>query len=187
MADIEATDPENDVFRNIGGVISDAFKVTRREHELQAGADRSRFAGHTQKLALKDAIAVLIHDVVALKDCGGHFHIAENQCPEALADHAPHRRNHRGKFFGNFHAGHFAKGDHSLGKVYGEISDALEVIVQLQRGHNQSQFILWKRALAKQPYGVLVDNDFHLVDARLEEKHFTRESGSAGIVEAHDG
>src|SRR5438105_8404508 len=43
------------------------------EDELQARADRARFAGHTQKLALKDAVAVLIHNVIAFQDRGGHL------------------------------------------------------------------------------------------------------------------
>src|SRR5207245_8343086 len=147
---IEGPDLENDVFGNVGGVVGDAFEVTRGEDELQARADRARFAGHTQKLALKNAIAVLIHDVVALQDCGGHLDIAENEGAEALADHAAHGRNHRGKFFGNLHAGHFAKGDHSLRQVYGEVPNAFQIVVQLQRGHDEVQFIFGSGALTKQ-------------------------------------
>jgi len=37
MTDIEATHPENNVFGNVGGVVGDAFEVTRCEDELQAG------------------------------------------------------------------------------------------------------------------------------------------------------
>src|SRR5690348_15346284 len=118
MTDIEATDPENNVFGNVGGVVGDAFEVTRGEDELQARADRAWFTGHTQKLALKDAIAVLIHDVVAFQDCGGHLDIAENERSEALADHAAHGGNHRGKFFRKLDARHFAKRDDSLSEVY---------------------------------------------------------------------
>ena len=112
-------------------MVGDAFEVTRCQDELQARADRTGFAGHTQKLALKDAIAILIHNVIAFQDRGGHLDIAENERPEALADHAAHGRNHRGKFLGNFHAGHFVKGDHSLRQIYCEISNALQIVVQL--------------------------------------------------------
>src|SRR2546429_625070 len=37
------------------------------------------------------------------------------------------------------------------------------------------------------PYTTLFRSYFHFIDARLEKKHFTRESGGAGIVEADDG
>src|SRR5690349_11606747 len=187
MADIEATDPENNVFGNIGGVVGDAFEMTRSQDELQARANRTGLAGHPQKLTLKDAIAVLIHDVVAFQDRGGHLDIAENERAKALADHAAHGGNHRSKFFGNFDASHFAKGNHSLSEVYREVSDAFEIVVQLQCGYDQAQFIFGKRALAQEPDGVLVNNDFHFVDARLEKKDLTRESGSAGIVQTDDG
>ena len=38
--------------------------------------------------------------------------------------------------------------------------------------------------MAKQADGVLIDDNFHFVDARLKKEHLTRESGSLGTVKA---
>src|SRR5437879_9263538 len=60
MPNIEAANPENDVFGNVRGVVGDTFQVTRGQDKLQTGTDRLRLASHAPKLAFKDTIAVFV-------------------------------------------------------------------------------------------------------------------------------
>src|SRR6266566_483021 len=86
MPNIEAANPENDVFGNVRGVVGDTFQVTRGQDKLQTGTDRLRLASHAPKLAFKDTIAVFVDNVVALEHFASHFDVAGNERAEALAD-----------------------------------------------------------------------------------------------------
>src|SRR5882672_2250513 len=87
VADVEAADPVDDVFGDVGGVVGDAFEMARGQDELKAGTDERGLAGHVLKEMLENTVAVLIDDIVAFKDLGGHFDIAKDESTEAFADH----------------------------------------------------------------------------------------------------
>src|SRR5207302_4288111 len=129
VAYIETANPKDDVFGNVGRVVGDALQMTRGQDKLQPRADQLRLAGHALKLAFENAVAVPIHDVIAFQDRGGHIHVAENERAEALADHGANGRNHGDKIFGDLRVGHFPERDDSLGEVYGEVADALQIVV----------------------------------------------------------
>src|SRR5437870_11195049 len=82
MPNIEAANPENDVFGNVRGVVGDTFQVTRGQDKLQTGTDRLRLASHAPKLAFKDTIAVFVDNVVALEHFASHFDVAGNERSE---------------------------------------------------------------------------------------------------------
>src|SRR5215472_4892741 len=168
-------------------MVGDTFQMTRGQNKLQTGADQPRLAGHALELTFKDAVAILVDGVVAFEHRCGHLDVAGNERPKAVADHGAHGRGHGRKFFRDLGVRHFAKRDDSLRQVYGQVADALQIIVELQHRYNQTQFLLGKRALAKQTDGLLIDDNLHFIDARLEKKHFTGKSGGAGIVGADDG
>ena len=50
MPNIEAANPENDVFGNVRGVVGDTFQVTRGQDKLQTGTDRLRLASEEARL-----------------------------------------------------------------------------------------------------------------------------------------
>src|ERR1700730_13265040 len=158
MAYVEAAHPENDVLRDVGGMVGDALEVSRGENELHARTDQCCLLGHGGEQILEDAIAVLVHHVVAFEDLRGHFDIAKDERAEALADHR-------------------ANGDRTLREVDSEVADALEVVGYFQGGDDEAHLVVRKGAAAEQAYGVLIDHDFHFVDARLEKEYFTGKSG----------
>src|SRR5882672_11739425 len=85
VADVEAADPENDVFGDVGGVVGDAFEMARGQDELEAGAHERGLLGHALKKMLENAVAVLIDHVVAFENLRGHFDVAKNESTEAPA------------------------------------------------------------------------------------------------------
>ena len=48
MADIEATDPEDNIFGDVSGVIGDALEMARGKNELQARTHESRLSGQPE-------------------------------------------------------------------------------------------------------------------------------------------
>src|SRR5689334_16036723 len=131
----------------------------------------------------ENPIAVLIHDVVTLEDLRSHFDVTENKRAEAFADHGANGGSHRRQFLGNLRALHFAKGNYALGKIHGDVADALEVVGDFQGGDNQSHFVISKRTAPEQADGVLINDNFHFVDARLEEKYFAGENRCTGVFQ----
>src|SRR6266481_691954 len=187
VANVETTNPKDDVLGNVGGVVRDAFEVARGKNELKARAhERGPFC-HVLQQVFENAIAISIDDIVTFENLRGHLDVAENERAEAFGDHGTHGGGHRSQFFGNLRALHFAQGDHTLGEIHGEVADALEVIGDFQSSDDEAHFVVGKRTAAEQADGVLIDDNFHFVDAGLEEKHFTGESRGAGTFQANDG
>ncbi len=60
--------------------------------------------------------------------------------------------------------------DHALGEIDGQIAHALEIIGDLERGHDLANFLRRQVAVAQHAHGVIVDDHFHLVDAGFEQK-----------------
>src|SRR6202171_4502407 len=110
VADVETTDPKNDVLGNVGGVVRDAFEVTRGKNELKARAHERGLLSHVLEQLFENAIAVLIDDIVTFENLRGHLDVAENERAETLADHGAHGGGHRSQFFGNLGAVPFAGG-----------------------------------------------------------------------------
>src|SRR5437016_12784968 len=93
--------------------------------------------GHVQEELFKNAIAVLIDDLIAFEHLRGHLGVAENECTETLADHGAHGGGHGGQFFGNLCILDFAEGDDALGEIHRQVADAPEVIGYFQSGNDQ--------------------------------------------------
>ncbi len=111
MPNIEAAHPEDDVFGDIRGVIRDALQMARGQHELHSGSDERNILGHAEQQVLEDAVAVLVHNVVALQNLRGKFGIAKDERAQAAADHRANCFRHRRQFLGRLGVGHFAEGD----------------------------------------------------------------------------
>src|SRR5260370_23895992 len=128
VADVEAADPVNDVLGYVGSVVRDAFEVARGKNELHARSHESGLLSHVLKQLFEKALSILIDDIIAFENLGGHFYVTENECAKALADHGANGRGHGGQLFGNLSALHLAEGNDALGDVHREVADALEVI-----------------------------------------------------------
>src|SRR5438445_4305846 len=187
MADVKSADPKDDVFGNVGGVVRDAFQVARGKNELHAGAHQLGLLSHVLEQLLKNAIAVLIHDIVAFENLRGHLHVAENKGAKALADHAAHGGGHGSQLFGNLCALHFAKGDDTLGEIHRDVADALEVIGDFQNGDDEAHLVVRERAATEQSDRMLIDDNFHFIAAGLEEEYLAGENSNARSVKTDEG
>src|SRR5208282_4423918 len=165
-----------DVLGNVGGMVGDAFQMSGGENKLHSRTDKSCLLRHALHELVEDAVTILIDDVVALKDLACHFDVAKDQRAETLADHGAYGRRHGGEFFRQWCAGHFAERNDALREIHGEVADALQIIRNFEGGNDQAHLVVRKRAAAEQPYGVFVDDNFHFIDAGLEQKNFTGKS-----------
>src|SRR6266850_4777515 len=161
--------------------------MARSQDELQARTDEGGLLGHALKELLEDAVAVLIDDIVAFENLRGHFDVAKNKSAKALADHSAYGGGHRGEFLRDLGTRHFAERDDALGEIHGEVADAFQVIGNLQSSDDQAHFVIRVRAAAKKPDGVLINDDFHFVDARLEKKYLAGQSRGSGAFQADNG
>ena len=66
MSNIQASDPEDDVFGDVRGVVGNALEMPRGENELHSWADQSGLLRHALHELVENAVAVLIDDVIAL-------------------------------------------------------------------------------------------------------------------------
>src|SRR5690348_15504782 len=98
MTHIEAADPENDVFGNVGGMIGDALKMSGGQDELHPRTHESGLLGHSFQQLIEDSVSILIHDIVTLKDLPSQFYIAKDKGAKALADHGLNGRCHGAQF-----------------------------------------------------------------------------------------
>ena len=84
MTHIEAAHPENNVLGNVGGMVGDAFQMTRGENELHARTHESRILRHVLQKILEDLIAVLIDDIIAFETDYPHSDSLWPDAPEFL-------------------------------------------------------------------------------------------------------
>jgi len=105
----------------------------------------------------------------------------------SFADHDAHGGGHGRELLRDLHAGHFAESDDALCEIHGKVTDPFQVIRNFQGGDDQAHFVIRERSAPEEADGVLVNDDFHFVDARLEKKYFTRQGCGSGTFQADDG
>ena len=72
---------------------------------------------------------------------------------------------------------HSRQGNHAFGDVDGEVADAFQVIGDFLGGHDAADFLVIQQAGAQHAHGVVVDQNFHLIDARLDQENLAGEFG----------
>src|SRR5579859_5822351 len=85
MAHIEPANPEDNVFRDVRRMVGNSLQMPSGKNVLHSRADKSGLLGHALHELFEDAVAILIDDVVALKNLPGRFHVAKNQRSKSLA------------------------------------------------------------------------------------------------------
>ena len=176
VADFEAANPEENVFGDIGGVVGDAFEMTGSEYEVEIGSGEAGIFGHSGKQGFEDFVAILVHEVVAFEDLRGELDILIDESPEALGDHGADGGGHRLEIGGNGNIAQGGERNGALAQIDGEIAHAFEIVIDFQSGDDHADVGIEKIALAQHADGVLVDEDFHFVDAWLGEKNFAGEA-----------
>jgi hypothetical protein len=71
---------------------------------------------------------------------------------------------------------HLGEGDGAFAEIDGEVAHALEVVIYFEGGDDEADVGIEHFALAQHADGVLVDQDFHFIDARLGEEDFAGET-----------
>ncbi len=96
--------------------------------------------------------------------------------PETFGNHGAHGSGHRLEVGGDVDVAHLGEGDGAFAEVDGEIAHALEVVIYFQGGDDEADVGIEHFALAEHADGVLVNQDFHFVDAGLGEEDFAGEA-----------
>ena len=76
MPNIQPLHNVNHVFRNIGGVIPDAFEIFGHQDQLEGGKNYSGIAHHIRQQFAKDLVAQAIYFVVPQEHVFGEFGVA---------------------------------------------------------------------------------------------------------------
>ncbi len=120
----------------------------------------------------KYLIAIAVHHIVRLEHFAGQNHIAENQCAQAAAQHSANGAGHRFEIARRLGHVHSRQRNHALGNVDGQVADALQVIGNFLGGDHAADFLVIQQPGSQHSNGMVVDQDFHFIDARLHQKYF---------------
>src|SRR5580698_6864437 len=172
---LKSAHPEQNVFGNVCRVIRDPLKVARSEHVMQIRRGVRRIIGNSREQLFEYLVAELIHHVVAFEHLRREVHVLVDQRAEALRYHRAYRGRHRLDLRRNRNFAHPSKRNRAFAQVHREVAHAFQVIINFESRYDQPDIGVGKIALAQHADRMLVDKNFHFVDARLGEKHFAGE------------
>ena len=96
---------------------------------------------------------------------------------QALFDHLLDRSSHSIEVEGEFDRGRFVQREGPTSDIDGQITDALEIIVQLEDGDDEPQVTGDGLVESENLQAVLLDVDFHDVDSLVRVDYLSREVG----------
>ncbi len=176
MADFEAANPEQDIFGDVGGVVGDAFEMAGGEDVVEIGSGERRIRGHAREQRFENLVTILVHDIIAFEHLGGQIHVLVDKSAETFGNHGADGSDHWLELGRDVDFAHLGEGDGAFAEVDGEIAHALEVVIDFQGGDDEADVSIEHFALAEHADGVLVNQDFHFVDARLGEEDLAGET-----------
>jgi hypothetical protein len=113
----------------------------------------------------------LIHLVVRQQHRASQRFVSIDECVQALEQHGLHQRRHLGNVDHGLDQRMVHQGERTLGDVLGQIADALQIGVDLERGGEETQIAWPPAAERQQARHHAVDLHFHAVDFRLVANH----------------
>ena len=139
MTYVEASHPKNDVFRNIGCVISDTLEVARNQKSVERLARGFRSLVHRFNKHDERFIPHAVDDIVHLKHSLSEFRFTFDKRLEGATNHSAHRRCHTRNVDRQIDGGKFDHVHHTLGDVNGLVANSFEVGVDFCNGENEAK------------------------------------------------
>ena len=87
VSNVASLDDEDDIFSNIGGVVPDAFQMTRDENQFNTRLNGSRVAEHIRQQLAEDLIFQTVQDIIPLQYRLGRPSIARDEGVQRIAQH----------------------------------------------------------------------------------------------------
>ena len=129
-----AVDHVDDVFINVGGVVADAFQVTRDIQEIEVAFDVFGVLMHKSEELGVVLPVHLVDDVVVGESGGGKIGVEPDEGVEALAERVFRALAEGTQVDGHLRRRDGVEGERALCDVHGEVADALQVVVHLEAG-----------------------------------------------------
>jgi hypothetical protein len=190
VADVGALHPEDDIFGDVGSVVSDALQIAGDEQGVKRLAHDVWALVHRLDQLYKSIIAHAIDDIVHLEDGLCEFNFSLNEGLQGAPNHRTDRSSHACNV--NRQIGR-RKIDHihdALGDVDGLIADALQIGIDLGDRQDKAEIDRHWLLHGQEVEGFFVDLAFRGIDLALAFQHHLAPSEIAfdiGLTSAVDG
>ena len=190
MADVKASDPEDDVFGDVGGVVADALEVAGDDEGVEGlGGEVGAFLDEVGE-GVEGGIVHLVDLVVEGEDGAGEVGVGLDEGLEGFADHGGGERGEARDVDGEVDVGEGAHLLDAHGDVDGLVADAFEVGVDADNGEDEAEVDSHGLLHGEEVEGHLVDLALEPVDGGLgaeDEFAEVEVAGGVGLDGALDG
>jgi predicted Rdx family selenoprotein len=177
VAHVGATHHEDDHLGDVGGVIAEPLELLGDEHQAGGAPDVARVFHHQAQELIEELVIERIEEVVLFDDGLGLGRIAVDERVERLAQLLLAEQRELGQIVHRPQRRGLVQVERALGDVDREISDALEVDDDLQRGGDEAQIARGGLAQREQAAARFVDRDLEAVDLAIGGHHLVGELG----------
>ncbi len=129
MANVAAGNEIDDVLRNVGGVVADAFEIFCHQDQLKRGEHHRGIFHHVGEQFAEELIAQPVHLVIPLQDTLRQIEISTYQRVQAVANHSFGEFTHAGQIHVGLHLRVAQNAHGGLRDVHGLIADAFQVAI----------------------------------------------------------
>jgi hypothetical protein len=164
VADVLALDEVDDVFSDVGGVVTDAFEIFGDEDQFERGKHDAGIAHHVGKQFTENLIAVVVHLIVGGEDALREFDVAADDGVEGIADHLFSEFAHAREIDVGFDARVAKDAQRALGDIDGLIADALEIVIDARNGQYEAEIDSHELMQGEELHNAIVDFHLELVD-----------------------
>jgi len=168
VADVVASDPEDDVFGDVGGVVGGALEVAADDDGVEGLLGDLGMLLHDGHQFFLDSAVHLVDLVVHGEDGFGEFGVAFEEGLYGAAHHDADLLAHGFDVDGERDAGQAAEGDGAGGDVGRLIADAFQVTVYFDDGQDEAEVDRHRLLFGEELVGHLVDGGFGGVDGGLD-------------------
>jgi hypothetical protein len=171
VTDVGTADPEDDVFRDVSGVVGDALEVASDEKRIESLSGVLRLLVHRFDEHDESLVSHAVNHVVHFEDGLGEFRFAVDERFEGAAHHGAHRGGHAADVDWKING---RQADHvhdALGDVDGLIADAFEIGVDLGDSEDEAEIAGHRRLHGEKVEGKLVNLALAGIDERFAFEH----------------
>ena len=167
MTDVGAFDPEDHVFRDIGGVIGDALQGAADHERIQSLRSEVAFLAHYLGQADVGCTVHVVDGIVHAEDVPGHLGVGFDERLKRPADHIGGQGGHARDVDGEIGDLHRAHGADTIADTLGGVAYSLQVGVDLDDGENEAEIDGHGLLHGEQVEGGLVDISFEAIDGHF--------------------
>ena len=182
VAYVGSADPEDDVFRDVGGVVADALEVAGDDEGVEGlGGEFGALLDEGAE-RVEGGVVHLVDLIVHFEDRAGEIGVGFDEGLEGFAHHGGGERGKLGDVDGEIDIGEGSHLTDADGDVDGLVSDTLEVGVDADDGEDEAQVDGHGLLHGEEVESHLVDLAFEAIDGGLGAEDEFADGEVAGAV-----